>query len=293
MLQLFKKPKPMEVIHAEFDSAQDRILDECEKILAELKIPTETQIEKKALILKDLGFVNSEVIQQAKILKEKSQKIEQKINLTINQAKTIRYFKEKYPFEKFITIDELNRICEKYHLIYAPAQNYIKDIPEKNVLEMKNCKKLEIKDRSELNRIIVYFKFWGDATKEYKDFINSNVLDKPIPYWVDIDSESSFRKYFKSLNSNLEYIGTYYFNEIKVETVNKSGLFVAAPKSHFNLEGLDKKTEYGFFNVTIQEVKDPVVFEYCKNDICRIITKWGTDDDQSYLDPILLNEILN
>ena len=49
MLSILKKPTPVEVIHAEFDSAQDRILDECDKVLAELQIPTETQIEKKAI----------------------------------------------------------------------------------------------------------------------------------------------------------------------------------------------------------------------------------------------------
>ncbi len=293
MLSILKKPTPVEVIHAEFDSAQDRILDECDKVLAELQIPTETQIEKKASIMEELGFVNSETIQQARVLKERTQKVEQKINLTTTQAESIRYFKQKYPFEKFITVDELNRICEKYNLIHAPAQNYIKDIPEKNVLEMKNCKKLELQDQFNLLNIITNFKFWRNATKEYINFINKNVLNKPIPNWVDVELESSFREYFTTLNSNIDRIGDYYFSEITVEKINKSGLFVAAPKSHFNLDGLTKRTKFGFFNVTIQEVKDPVVFEYCKNDICRIITKWGTDDDQSYLDPSLTNEIFN
>lgn len=293
MLSILKKPTPVEVIHAEFDSAQDRILDECDKILAELQIPTETQIEKKASIMEELGFVNSETIKQARVLKERTQKLEQKINLTTTQAESIRYFKQKYPFEKFITVDELNRICEKYNLIHAPAKNYIKDIPEKNVLEMKNCKKLEAEDQLGSFSIITDFKFWKNNTKEYIDFINKNVLNKPIPNWVDTESASSFRRYFQSLNPNISKGGEYYFSKIKVETIDKSGLFVAAPKSHFNLNGLTKKTKFGFFNVTVQEVKDPVVFEYCKNDICRIITKWGTDDDQSYLDPSLTNEIFN
>lgn len=43
----------------------------------------------------------------------------------------------------------------------------------------------------------------------------------------------------------------------------------------------------------ILHLADPVVFEYCKNNICRIVTKWGTEDDQAYLDPLLTNEIEN
>lgn len=292
MLSILKKPTPVEVIHAEFDSAQDRILDECDKVLAELQIPTETQIEKKASIMEELGFVNSETIQQAKILKERTQKVEQKINLTTTQAESIRYFKQKYPFEKFITVDELNRICEKYNLIHAPAQNYIKDIPEKNVIEMKNCKKLESKD---------FFESYDVLHLNQKHFkLNTpKFIIKTCVEGIELknikhnghNNNMCINKFF-----NLP-IGTKYYKyntmDFKTITIDKKGLFVAAPKSHFNLDGLTKKSKFGFFNVTVQEVKDPVVFEYCKNDICRIITKWGTDDDQSYLDPSLTNEIFN
>ena len=38
-------------IHNEFDGAQDRILCEADKMLTELQIPTETQIERKAALL--------------------------------------------------------------------------------------------------------------------------------------------------------------------------------------------------------------------------------------------------
>ena len=292
MLSILKKPTPVEVIHAEFDSAQDRILDECDKVLAELQIPTETQIEKKASIMEELGFVNSETIQQARVLKERTQKLEQKINLTTTQAESIRYFKQKYPFEKFITVDELNRICEKYNLIHAPAKNYIKDIPEKNVLEMKNCKKLEAEDSFKNYQVLqLKEKYFKSNTPKFIVKACVEGLELRNIIHDGFNNNSCINRFF-NLASNTIY---YEFNSMdyKITTVDKSGLFVAAPKSHFNLDGLTKKTKFGFFNVTVQEVKDPVVFEYCKNDICRIITKWGTDDDQSYLDPSLTNEIFN
>lgn len=303
------KVATVEQIHAEFDSGEERILSECDKILSELQIPTETQIERKASIMKDLGFVNSETVKQAEKLSENSKQIQQKIDITAKQAETIKYFKNKYPFEKFITVDELERICNKYNLIHAPVSNYIKDIPEKNVLEMKNCKKLEHEDKNTILFII-------DKVNNPKDFKRMlEILGKDPNKWelTNNDVIDSHKKYnrgnyqgstvytswiFDGGSDNMVFVDlkdrhNLNFRIEKYHKVDKSGLFIAAPKSHFNLKGLDKKSKFGFFKVETFEVKDPVVFEYCKDNICRIITKWGTDDDKSYLDPVLQNEILN
>ena len=310
MMQLFKRKNKMvqmveniisppkiatvEEIHAEFDSAEARILNQCDAILAELKIPTETQIEKKAKQLKELGFINTETVEQALVLKERSIAIENKISLTKKQVDSIKYYKQKYPFEKFIPVDELDRICEKYNLIHAPAANYIKDIPEKNVLEMVNCKKLEINDKEEEKILITHFEFWKGATEEYQNFIKTYLLNKEFFINKEVlDSEGLFSKFIKELGFSDVPGSIYWFKEIKSEIINRAGFFIAAPISHFNLKDLDKKSQYGYFNVEKYEVKDPVVYEYCNNGICRIVTKWGTDDDKSYLDPILLNEIEN
>jgi len=274
----------VEEIHAEFDSAESRILDQCDTILAELQIPTETQIEKKAKLMQDLGFVNSETVKQAEVLKERTREIENKINLTKQQADLIRSFKVKYPLEKFITVEELERICNKYNLIHAPVKNYIKDIPEKNVLEMANCKKLEFKDK-----LTNLYKLQSDSSSFHK-FLNA--IGKPdgiIEDGEDVVLLNKFSKERRNYTHNpwgitsdtwtyiiwkgIGKIDRYSFDNI--ERIDKSGLFIAAPSSHFNLDGLDKKSQYGYFNVEKYEVKDPVVFEYCKNDICRIVTKWG------------------
>lgn len=301
-------PKPVDVavIHAEFDSAQDRILDECDQILADLKIPTETQVEKKAKMLKELGFVNSETVEQAKRLEENSKEIKQKIDITAKQAETIKYFKQKYPFEKFITTEELDKICNKYNLIHAPVSNYIKDIPEKNVLEMKNCQKLEVDDKCET--VYRLLELNGDAKKlinflgkkeplftlkEADDLCTAGYGNTPTSWclqngdnaWFTIGGEKLMER---ELNKE------FFVNYGGCEKIDKSGLFIAAPKSHFNLKGLDKKSKFGFFKVEVLEVKDPVVFEYCRDGIVRIISKWGNEnEDKAYLDPALQNEILN
>lgn len=284
----------VEEIHAEFDSAESRILDQCDAILAELQIPTETQIEKKAKLLQQLGFENSETVKQASVLKERTREIETKINLTKQQVDLIRSYKVKYPLEKFITVEELERICNKYNLIHAPVKNYIKDIPEKNVLEMTNCKKLDDSDKKEKSILITNFEFWKDASQEYKNFIKNNVLNKEFIINSDtLEYENDFSEFITKLGFTGNKNSEYWFRKINGNSIDKSGLFIAAPSSHFNLDGLDKKSQYGYFNVEKYEVKDPVVFEYCKNNICRIVTKWGTEDDQAYLDPLLTNELEN
>lgn len=70
--KVIPKKVTVEEIHKEFDTAQDRILDECDRVLAELNIPTESKIEKKAKMLEELGFVNSETVHQAKKFWEKN-----------------------------------------------------------------------------------------------------------------------------------------------------------------------------------------------------------------------------
>jgi hypothetical protein len=310
LTKLLPKKVKVEQIHEEFDTAEKRILNECNKILQELNIPTETQIEKKASIMQELGFVNSETVNQAKELKQKSEEIKKVIDITSKQAESIKYFKQKYPLDKFITVSELERICEKYKLIHAPAANYIKDVPEKNVLEMKNRKILDFEDSISIfiddkcmktkfiNEFPKYFNpqnyklignygFYIDKYKKLEYLSESEVnycKSNNISLFSEIKDINQAFSIF--INNQRNYLYNY-------TRTDKSGLFIAAPKSHFNLKDLSKKSKYGFFNVTIHKVKDPIAFEYCKNDICRIVTKWGTDDDQSYLDPILSNETLN
>tara|TARA_R110000868_G_scaffold76573_6_gene220163 strand:- start:1701 stop:2657 length:957 start_codon:yes stop_codon:yes gene_type:complete len=296
----------VEEIHEEFDSAQDRLLRECEDILNNLEIPTEGEVERKASDLEALGFVNSETVENYKIFKQSVAKVQNKIAFTENQASEIKELAFKYPFEKFITLDELNRICDKYGLIHAPVANYIKDVPEKNVLEMKNRKPLAFEDA-----IGKLYQLGGikDDTLFRRFNIKDNILNEgiirklligidvetwrvnSIMGWLGEGSTTSTYSLFRQLIGDTPEHDQYVFQTCT--EIDQTGLQVAAPKSHFKLEGLNKITKFGFADVREIEVKDPVVFELCKNNIVRIITKWGTDDDQSYLDDSLVNPVLN
>lgn len=304
---LNRKPvATVEEIHAEFDSAQDRLLIECDQILNELEIPTETKVERKAADLEALGFINSETVEQLKTFRESVKDVKDKIVYTETQAREIREMAMKYPFEKFITVDEMDRICDKYGLIHAPVANYIKDVPEKNVLEMKNRKPLSVEDGPEILYILGGIE--DPSAFEKHGIRNCTISERQIRSLMrgvtdNIWRTSSVLGWFregrttgayallKDLNGVEPRYEQYAFD--KCTKIDKTGLQVAAPKSHFKLDGLKKLTKYGFFKQEEIEVKDPVVFELCKNDLVRIITKWGTDDDQSYLDESLQHGLLN
>lgn len=299
------KQVPVEVIHAEFDSAEERVLNSCNELLSSLKITTEDKLESKASKLEALGFVNSEPVKQFKEFKTARAKVEEKITLTENIVKTIQDLKFEHPYDMFITIDELERICNKYDLIHAPVANYIKDIPEQNVLDMVNRKPISSNFTPEIEIKLIglrgksLLQLFGKTEPIFTlDDINRiNYYYSSVKMWFLEGSTTwafvAVRDGLKDVpnSGNYRYGDDYQFN--KIEKINKTGLFIAAPKSHFDLKDLSKKSKFGFFNVTVHEVKDPVVFEYCLNNIVRIVTKWGTDDDKSYLDEGLINETLN
>lgn len=154
---------------------------------------------------------------------------------------------------------------------------------------MANCKKLEQKDKCEEFSILYVDKFLKSTPNELENIFKDGLKVPGIVRGYNYE-------FFNAAVTYGNYTGErnlHVFENTRIKIPNTSGFFIAAPKSHFNLKDLNKKSKYGFFNVTVTEVKDPVVFEYCKNDICRINTMWGTEDDKSYLDPILFNEKMN
>ncbi|XAI97294.1 hypothetical protein [Leptolyngbya phage Lbo-JY46] len=303
MFSLLKKPVKAEVIHAEFDASEERILQACDSLLRELKIPTENHVERKANDLVALGFTGAEPVKIAESIVERKNEITARVIKTQKIANTIKELKQNYPFEKFITVEELDRICEKYGLIHAPVNNYIKDVPEKNVLEMKRCKPLAEKDKMDVEIRLVglssdyLLKLFNKKEPVFytSDLLRINYRYDPLKEWfLKGDSTWAYCAVTDGIDGKKGKKNAFYvdYSFDSAVIISKKGLFIAAPQSHFDLKGLSKKTKYGYFNVRV-EVPDPVVFEYCKENIIRIITKWGTEDDQSYLDPALTNEIFN
>lgn len=300
LFNLFQKEYTVEEIHQEFDSAEQRCIDSCETMLKSLNITTESSIELKADVLKSLGFNNSSTVKHAESIKAKNHKVKSMKDVTLSQVNTIRELKFKYPFEKFITNDELDRICKKYNLMYASVSHYIKDVPQKNLYEIKRVKKLTTGDSCE--EVEILQELSPLAVKMLAHMGRNNIFTENqkkqfLSYNFNFDTSEWLKsgrwfslaghEYCKKHNLTIDDYPRYGKSKI----VNKKGLFIAAPKSHFNLTNLSKESEFGFFEVKMVEVKDPVVFEFCKNDIVRILTKWGDENEQDYSE--VNNETLN
>jgi hypothetical protein len=291
-------------IHNEFDTAQDRLLDQATTLLNSLQITTESRLEQVAARLSKIGFVNTPTVQKATQLKEKRKEEENLLVTTKEQADLIQYYKFNYPFLKFLTEEELNRICEKYNLIHAPIANYIKEVPEKNLREIEQAQKLKSEDEPET---LYRFKLRFQSEKPIeKAFLSA--LGKSEPIFTRNELHKLLLRYYTKYGANtwvpvdMSGFSSVAFLEItralpgvpqsslydSWEAISKSGLFIAAPKSHFNLQGLSKKSKYGFFNVLRTEVKDPIVFRYVKGGV-QVLSKWGLESE----DPSLVVEKFN
>ena len=247
-------------IHNDIDTAQDRLLERARNIINDNSI--KTTILDKVNRLKKLGFTSTnEVVETDK-----------KINLlemTKKEAETIQYYKKNYIDLKFLTIEEFENICNKYNLIYAPVSNYIKDIPDENLLEIESVKSLKKSDSiNEGYKYILEYTNTNYVPIEAQKWINGNIFDSPN--YLDSDIKKM---------CPIKIDGPYVYNAYGKTTIklNSDDLYIAAPKSHFNLNGLIYDNEKGFYDSkNVIEPKDPIVFRYVKGGL-QILSKWGIE----------------
>lgn len=275
MLNIFKSSaQVVEEIHSAIDSAQDKLLSEARSIIDNCKVST------KADRLKNVGFTGIEYVKQNEDNKTVSAKAMEEANL-------IEYYKRTYPFQKFITEKEMDRICKKYGLIYAPVANYKKDVPEKNLKEIEAVTPLNRYDMPQNKRysiITARENWWLFPDNTFLSFWHSEWRRMPRRIEGEFGSRFDINRYLQELlKSNITYMVKSSENFIE----DRQGLFIAAPKSHFNLDGL-KVNGLGAFSFQLVPVKDPIVFRYCKGGI-QVISKWGLEAE----DPALVNEIYN
>lgn len=256
MFNIFKKPaqiakqvkesfkqqsteEVIEEIHNSFETASNRLLNEAKDIIAS-KIPSEHH-EKIA----KLGFINAKGVQENENLK-KERENQEKIALKLE------YYNQKYPFYKFITEKEVQKICEKYNLVFGQCSLYKGEIPKKNVEEISNFVQPKEEDLKYIE--IDYF---GDH-KEISHY--SYMLEKENKY-----------KYSVMLHS------TYYKDR---------SFRICAPISDMKTEGY-KQEGYKLVK-EVKEVPDPIVLFPVSDSMYIIVSKWGlsTDLNQELTNPI-------
>lgn len=286
---IFEKDEQVVIaeIHNEFDTAEDRLLKQANEILSELNPTPHEKIEEKAERLHKLGFVNTPIVKNAEVIKKERKKIETQIVKTKSEAELIQYYKFNYPFLKFLTVDELDKICNKYNLIYAPVNNFIKDVPSKNLKEIEAAHPLK---KTDIQKNLSFFKvksFWFGVPSKIKSLLRKEVQIDTHFNEDNVPNDSTIMALIKTLGYAGEYKG-YIYRKATVRVVSQEGLFICAPPSNFNLKGIKKHGKLGYFHIQKFEIKDPIVFRYCRGGV-QVLSKWGLEAN----DEALVNEINN
>lgn len=297
-----RQEKLIAEIHAEFDTAQDRLLSQANAILSKPIDATQSAVESIGERLAKVGFTNTPTVKKANEIKERKGAEIKKVVETREQAELIQYYQSTYPFLKFLTEAELDRICKKYNLVYAPSDRYTEEVPEKNLRDIETAQSLNSNDLYEekyqlqfrdyeQKSALILMKAIGKSDMIFSKSEARMLVTKFTTGWdtnyylgkvehIQYDNNWLYCIY-KSLNR----IGSYSYQSVK--TINKKGLFIAAPETHFNTEGLKKKG-LGFFQIFETEIKDPIVFRYVRGGI-QVLTKWGLEAN----DPDLVVPKLN
>lgn len=274
----------IEEIHAAFDGAEEYLLQEAKRILS---LPSakygDMKLLDRAERLEKIGFIQSEDVRNATGIRQAIADVKERKQMSEKIASTIEYYRTAYQFLKFLTEDEMERICEKYGLIFAPVSAYRGQVPDKNIIDIEKAQTLKACDDATNLFFFEITKFWDDATAEFRAFFK-----KKIQTSILITGERDLKLYLKGKISDQSLeAGRWLFKDGAGTTVKRQGLFICAPPTDFNLDGLDKLKK-GFFQTEIQTVNDPIVFRYCRGGI-QVLTKWGLEAS----DPSLTNHADN
>jgi len=193
----FGRPTVAE-IHATFYSEVDRLLAEA-NVQEVIKIQN-VELERKCKAMLDLGFTNHpHVLEYNKLIRDR-----EIINKRNEEKKTliacIKYFQQKYPNYKFITMDGITRIAKQYNLVEGPITKFVGEIPNKNLQHMldfkiDNVDKALERSRPSRNNVYVTSGYddgniapWiivapqKDFNMDRSELVNGRIMDtRPVP----------------------------------------------------------------------------------------------------------------
>lgn len=241
-------------IHNEFNTAADKLLEEANQILKE----SEQKDFQKADRLKALGFTKANQVAELEPIREK-------INLSKEQIELVNYYKVQYPFNKFITAEQVEQICKKYGLVYGDVSLYKGFVPEKNLKEIESFK---LKDK--------------ESFKETRVFYNNQ--------WRK-SSEDDIQKYLRWRREdkieNIDQDKHWNSPDFKYEISNNK-LLICAPIKDMDTTGM--KLTKGF--KLEKEIPDPVVLQPV-NQGFLIVTMWADEQFDPFTEPLLRNDEIN
>lgn len=268
-----KYPKEVLEIHHEFETAADKLLDEANIIIKEAASKDVVKVSR----LQSLGFKQAAQVTEIKPLLDKAE-------LSKEQVELINYYKRNYPFNKFITENQVQIICHKYNLVCGPVNRFKGFVPEKNLQQIENFK---LKQDDVLPEIVVFI---HKTSKIEKLDWNKVVNVKEVNWLIDkylknhdysfINSYSTYPEYTKIINRSI-----YTDANFKIQEELQVGLQICAPVKDMDITGLELVEGY---KLTKKHIPDPVVLQPV-NGGYLILTAWG--DEAS--DLLVINEINN
>lgn len=261
-------PEAVVKIHGEFNTAGDILFEQCMKLINS----SDKGILEKAKRLRKLGFKQVEQIKES-----------EKIAITTEIVELVSYYREHYPFNKFITPEQVNTICRKYNLIMGDVSRFKGFVPERNLREIENfklrkeeknclcCRSSEGTFFTLTNAIIA-----GDSNGKYEHI-----------YKIGDKNNYAFQRgvgevpFYASDSSNI--FGMAHLGFISSFEVESSRLQICAPLKDMDVEGMRISKD-----LRIEHIPDPVVLQAVKGGYL-IVTAWG--DEAS--DELVVNEINN
>lgn len=226
-------------IHDSYDNAHMDLLAFAKKTLAEC----ETEDILKGERLSKLGFLNSAKAKAAAHVLEQRQEAQKKASL-------IEYYQQKYPFQKFINIEQVQAINKKYGLTCVTADCYLMNIPEKNLSEIEN------------------FKF----------------DDVDAVYAITVENDKgSFTEHFQA---SRKLVNERWYKETK----EKEPFYISCPPHEAKIKNGYHMGENGFMQKTaiVNPVNDPIVLQPVKGGFL-IVTKWGLEASDPMLTNEIMN----
>jgi len=270
----------IEQIHNDFYGAEERLLQEAKRIIADPDIKTAVLSERA----NKLGFGNSKPGRAAMILAEQEREARE-------TSKAIEYFHKHYPFNKFITEKEVLALCQKWNLVLGDAENFIGDIPEKNIYEMENFKlrKEDFETTDQFTRQDI-------EKKKFADYIREEIIASAFLPEIGIDRGTmggfgvmDFRNEIL-IRIRVNRLPQMMFDAGRTEIKRKAPFKIVAPQKDFNMDGhvlngfkIEKEApQVTFFP------DDPIVLQPVKGGYL-IVTAWGPEAS----DPAVVNSINN
>lgn len=276
MFNLFNKPKMkanypeiITQIHKEFEESGDELLKQAEALLDTLPHINSEKTKR----LQSLGFKNVPEVKQAI-------ETEQKIVSTKIVADLIKYYQRHYPFNKFITDNEVTKICSKYDLVCGEIGLFKGFVPETKLKDIENFKL-----RKEDSGIL-----YGDHFLQNAKVVLNKHSAQYFHIIKDNEEFTHERCAFQS-NDGIRFYATDSNNIFGLRGVDtpschihiNSGFMICAPMKDMDLTGMEVKN----YRV-VKHIPDPVVLKRV-NGGYLIVTAWG--DEAS--DEIVVNSISN